>query len=42
MDKVAKNECRDFFASLRDDIISARERAYQTVNRQLVELSRVS
>lgn len=38
MNKIAKNEYRNFFVKLKDDIISARQKAYQTVNRQLVEL----
>lgn len=38
MNKITKNEYRNFFIKLKDDIISARQKAYQTVNRQLVEL----
>lgn len=38
MNKITKNEYRNFFIKLKDDIISARQKAYQTINRQLVEL----
>lgn len=38
MNKIAKNDYRNFFATLKNEIISARQKVYQTVNRQLVAL----
>ena len=39
MDKVIKNdEYKIFFEKLKDEIVYARQKAYQTVNKQLVEL----
>ena len=38
MNKIVKDDYKNFFAKLKNEIISARQKAYQTINRQLVEL----
>ncbi|MCR4320202.1 MAG: PDDEXK nuclease domain-containing protein [Candidatus Brocadiaceae bacterium] len=38
MNKIAKNEYRDFLVILKNEIISARQKVYQTINKQLVTL----